>query len=162
MILKQKNQIQALKAKMNLQDIKVEDAERACSRMQQENIQLKEKNESMKKMSDVIRMIEEHENRNSEKIQMGVFNGVQKSVNWAAQIRKNQSLDQQAQIFYESYRIILVKEDGYKERINNLRAENEKLQKYKMASEADYQYLKKKYQNTVDKNKLLKTEIEAL
>lgn len=116
----------------------------------------------MKKMSDVIRMIEEHENQNSEKIQMGVFNGVQKSVDWAAQIRKNQSLDQQAQIFYESYRIILVKEDGYKERINNLRVENEKLQKYKMASEADYQYLKKKYQNTVDKNKLLKTEIEAL
>lgn len=34
MILKQKNQIQALKAKMNLQEIKVEDAERACSRMQ--------------------------------------------------------------------------------------------------------------------------------
>ena len=61
---------------MNLQDLKVEDAERALSKIQDENIKLTEKNENMKKMNDVIRMIEEHENQSTERMQIGAFNGV--------------------------------------------------------------------------------------
>ena len=41
-------------------------------------------------------------------------NAVRQSVNWATELRKTQSIEQQAQIFYESFRIILVKEDELK------------------------------------------------
>ena len=56
----------------------------------------------------------------------------------------------------------MVKEDALKQRIERLRTENEKLQQYKFSSDSEYAYLKNKYQNSIDKNKLLRLEIEKL
>ena len=54
----------------------------------------------------------------------------------------------------------MVKEDALKQRIERLRTENEKLQQDKFSSTSEYAYLRNKYQNAIDKNKLLRLEIE--
>ena len=70
-------------------------------------------------------------------------------------------MEQQANIFYESYRIILVKEDAYKSRIESLRKENKKLSDHKETLQADYAYVKKKCQSLLEKNKKYK-QVEIL
>ena len=70
---------------------------------------------------------------------------VAQSSQWAKNIQKKESIEQQARIFYESYRIILVKEESYKEKINNQKQEIDMMAKEKVQVESDYDYLKKKY-----------------
>jgi hypothetical protein len=71
-------------------------------------------------------------------------------------VRKEQPVQEQANIFYESYRIILVKEDAYKTRIEKLRKDNKVLTDKNEIMEAEYAYVKKKCQNLLEKNKKYK------
>ena len=50
-----------------------------------------------------------------------MLSAVGKQLKWATHIRRTQTSEQQADIFYQSYRVILVKEDTYKQKIMQLK-----------------------------------------
>ena len=52
-------------------------------------------------------------------------------------MRNSNSAEQQADLFYEAYRVILVKQDSYKSQIEKLRIENESLNQYKLCAKSD-------------------------
>lgn len=145
----------ALNNKVNYKECMVEDAEREKSNLFKENLNLTKKVEEMKSLHSVIQMLEK---QSSDDTILGVpsAGGVGGSVRWATTVRQTQPIDQQANIFYESFRIILVKEDAYKSRIQTLKNENEKLNNSKMVLESEYAFVKKRCQNLIEKNKRYK------
>ena len=70
--------------------------------------------------------------------------GVGAQVKWATDIRKTHNFEAQANIFYEQYRIILVKEDSLKSRIDDLKRENEQLKSQNQSLDSDYTKLEKR------------------
>jgi len=65
-------------------------------------------------------------------------------------------------IFYESYRAAIVKEDDFQERIKQLMKENERLSKYKVSIDDDYNSLKKTTCQVRDRNQKYRADIEKL
>ena len=155
-LIESRNQIQALNNKVAYKECIAEDAERDKARSAKEIIELEKKITELKNLHEVIQMMEKSQENKESSIGLPGASSVSSSVKWATQVRQQQPVEQQATIFYESYRIVLVKEDAYKTRIESLRKENKKLIDQKEFLEADYAYLKKKCQGLLEKNKKYK------
>ena len=114
----------------------------------------------MSKLHEVINVVENAE-REVEKVQeledrgagdpstdqmqmlMGdslMLSSVGKQLKWATHIRKTQTADQQAQIFYQSYRVILVNQDTYKQKIAQLKEDIKRLER----TNVEFEHLKKR------------------
>lgn len=66
---------------------------------------------------------------------MASLSKFEKQIQWAANVRKTERVEKQAQIFYESYRLAIQNDDSHQTRISDLKHENEKLQQFKMCME---------------------------
>jgi len=72
-------------------------------------------------------------------------------ISWAINIRNTQTIEEQAKVFYESYRIVLSKEDYYKQEMRTLESElrqkEEELNlKTKVGNQVDQENARLRYQ----------------
>lgn len=83
---------------------------------------------------------------------------VGKQLKRATQIRKTHTPEQQAENFYQMYRVILVKEDTYKQKIMQLKEEVKHVQE----GNSELEHLRKRTLTILDRNKALRTQVLKL
>lgn len=83
---------------------------------------------------------------------------VGKQLMWATHIWRTKTPEQQADIFYQSYHMILVKEDMYKQNIMYLKEKIKELED----DNAEQDHMKKKTLALLAKNQALKAQVQKL
>lgn len=117
--------------------------------------------EAIENIEREVEKVQELEDRGigssqTDQILMGdslMLNSVGKNLKWATHIRKTQTHEQQAEIFYQAYRVILVNQDTYKQKIMQLKEEVKRVER----GNVDQEHHRKKMLALLERNKALKT-----
>lgn len=128
-----------------------------------ENAELQQKLEAIMKTNEVIKMMHAVDARKSSFGLSGKpKTAIASKQGWIEAVRKSESYERQAEIFYESYRIALTQEDEFRLRITDLTNEKERLNRGKSQADQEAQSAKNKNKQQMAKNKELQAQIDKL
>lgn len=106
----------SLKAKVNYAEIQCEDAQRDLDIVKKENARLKDERDQIAQTNEVVGMIHKFQ-EDSKNDHLNEITKRRSALNtncmWAQKVRKTESVERQAMIFYESYRAAIVQEDDF-------------------------------------------------
>lgn len=171
-----KNEVSALTHQVDLHKIQKEDVERDKARVVKEKKELEDKLAELTKLHEVVKIIASAE-RDVEKVQelpdrdaassstdqiltqeSSMLSPVAKQLKWATHVRRTQPPQQQAETFYQAYRVILVNEDTYKQKITQLKEDIKRSER----NNEEHEHLKKKSLTLIERNKALRTQVQKL
>lgn len=121
-------------------------------KVSKQNKLLSEKIESLKNSNETIKLIEDYtakveESLETQNPQAQGKDPVGTKIQWALSVRKKNSIVEQATLFYEAYRLIVMQERTLKESLANKSKELEQLETENRELECEFNYVNRKLKN---------------